>query len=208
LIFFISTSCMILSLIIVLSYLRFRTLSGKDLINKHDKTWSYASWLIHKTKLVFKISTRANIKKTYNSWKTNHYSGSKKWIFIGSTLSYLILSISGFLFSALGLIRLHGVPLLIHVSFGGIFAACAAMTLLFRSGDYQFESSPFRISGFFWLFVLSVFILIVTALAMMLPFVSLLWIQTAFVFHRYFAIISVISISFLIFFSLTKSDNK
>ncbi len=199
---------MILGLIFALSYLRFRSLSGKDHINKHDNTRSYAAWLVHKTKLVFKNSTWVNIKKTYNSWKTNHYSGSKKWIFIGSTLSYLVLFISGFLFSALGLIRLQGVPLLIHVSFGGIFAACAAVTLLFRSGDYQFESSPFRISGFFWLFVLSVFILILTALAMMLSFFSLLWIQTAFVFHRIFAIISVISICFLIFFTLTNSDNK
>ena len=200
-IFFIPTFCMILGLIIALSYFQFR-------IDKQDKTRSYASWLVHKTKLVFKISTWVNIKKTYNSWKTTHYSGYKRWIFIGSTLSYLVLIISGFLFSALGLIRLQGVPLLIHVSFGGVFAACAALTLLFRSGDYQFESSPFIISGLFWLFFLSVFILIVTALAMMLPFVSLLWIQTAFVFHRYFAIISVISISFLIFFTLTKSDNK
>jgi hypothetical protein len=180
---------MILGLIIALSYLQFKSLSGKDLINKQDKTW-------------------VNIKKTYNSWKTNHYSGYKKWIFIGSTLSYLVLFTSGFLFSALGLIRLQGVPLLIHVSFGGVFAACAALTLLFRSGDYQFESSPFIISGLFWLFFFSVFILIVTALAMMLPFVSMLWIQTAFVFHRIFAIISVISISFLIFFILTKSDSK
>jgi len=157
----------------------------------------------------------AKIKDSCNSWKSTYYPGHKKWIFFTAIVSYPILFITGFLFSALGFLRLQGIPLLIHVSIGGLFSASTALILLIRAGDYPvdrltsfsgFKSPSSKKTFFFWVLIFSVFILTLTALTMMLPFISLDGIRTAFILHRYFALLSLISASFLIIF--TQADRN
>ncbi|MCJ7579310.1 MAG: hypothetical protein MUP98_02110 [Candidatus Aminicenantes bacterium] len=124
------------------------------------------------------------------------YPGWKSWIFFSFLLSLLFLVLSGFLFALLIPRGLFGLPLLLHVAAGGIFAVCLSLVVVWRAGDYTLDApSPPFLKALFWVFVISGLCLIVTALSSMLSFLSM-QIQISMIrWHRLFAIVSLFCVS-------------
>ena len=125
--------------------------------------------------------------------------------FYGMTASYAAMVLTGFLGSGIGLFRLQGLFLILHVSLGGIFALSAAAVFILQGGtavhfdlkNKNPKNMALALSNFaFWLFVLTAFLLTVTSLSMMLAFVPFQIIRTAFLLHKVFALMSLCSAIF------------
>ena len=176
---------------------------------------SFLSWIIKRTSHLFISRTWTKTSGLYTAWRSKHYPGPLKWIFFGLTLGFGILVISGFLFSLLGLFRLRGIPLILHMGAGGLFAVTMAAMLWIRAGDYgvdrmilssKKQTYEWHIPFVFWLFILSGFFLLATALAMMLPLFSNTSIRLSFNIHRYTALVSLLSSVYLIFLAQRQED--
>jgi len=132
-----------------------------------------------------------------DSWIKKHYFGNRKWVFTGLAATFSFMAATGFLFSFFGLIRLQGIPLILHVSAGGFFAAAAASAVLVRTKDYRLDnlgekpalsSRKVRRTAAYWVFMLAAFLLMASALVMMLSFFHFTSIRTAFFIHRWSAL--------------------
>jgi hypothetical protein len=134
-----------------------------------------------------------------------------RWAFVGLTGSFAYLVASGFAFAVFSSRGLFGIPLLIHVVAGGIFALCLAVFLLFRAKEHAanidsivlessslnsiLKSPPRRLLGsvLFWVFVAAGLALTVTALGSMLPYFSFRTQVGLVETHRYCGLISVLA---------------
>ncbi|MFC2167975.1 hypothetical protein ACFLRW_03245 [Acidobacteriota bacterium] len=137
------------------------------------------------------------------SWAGQFYPGWKKWLFFGLVLSFLFLSLSGFLFALFIPRGLFGLPLLLHVAGGGIFAVCLSMAVVWRARYYTLDvNRPLFLKIMFWTFVISGLCLIVTSLSSMLSFLTM-QIQVGMIrWHRFFALVSIACVSAFIYYSL------
>jgi len=216
--FGIVTVVFILALLFLLSYHRFRRSPGSGISGSEGFILkNYFSWLGNRPIALFRIPWLERGEELYRIRIIQRYPPTQRWIFIclGLSASYLILS--GFLFALLGL-RIFGFFLLLHVVLGGLFAVCLCLAVIFRARYYVWDPENFKgkegafnlktKSGirklwqviFFWIFVASGFVLILTALSQMLPSFSLRTQLVLFEVHRYAALeLLLASIAFFYF---------
>lgn len=130
-------------------------------------------------------------------WIGKNYPGNGKWVFYLLAGSFIFMAATGFLFSLFGFIRLQGIPLAMHAAAGGLFAAAVAAGAFLRTRTYHpdkidekawLTSRKSRRTIAYWIFLLAAFLLMATALIMMMPFVHFSFIQTAFFIHRWSAL--------------------
>lgn len=132
----------------------------------------------------------------------------EKWLEICFYGSFLYLAASGFFFGIFIPRGLYGFPLVGHVTFGGLFAVCLAIVVLFKGRDFISVPKPASLSlslldprkmgitaarvklWAFWLFVVAGFLLTVSALLPMLPLLRTAGQKFMFEFHRYSALAS------------------
>ena len=113
-----------------------------------------------------------------------------RWVTIGLAASFMYLAASGLIFAVFTTRGMFGIPLLLHVVAGGLFAACLAAFAIFRakdnvSGPESFVIDRFTLRKFhrslppellrpvlFWVFVAAGLALAVTALGSMVRFFS------------------------------------
>ena len=113
---------------------------------------------------------------------------------------------------------MFGIPLLLHVMAGGLFAVGLAAVLLLRAGAYGPDAEspagdfcvacpvlksvprPYLVAGLFWILTAAGFVLVVTALLSMLPILhfgaQLPLLET----HRYAALAALLAA--IVFFDL------
>jgi hypothetical protein len=145
--------------------------------------------------IYFKIKKQRRFQTA--AWLKQNYPGNLKWIFFMLAGSFAFMAATGFLFSLFGLIRLQGIPLALHAAAGGLFAAAVTAGAFLRIKDYHpagfnekacFSSKKSRRTIAYWIFLLAAFLLMATALIMILPFVHFSFIRTAFFIHRWSAL--------------------
>ncbi len=113
-----------------------------------------------------------------------------RWVAAGLAGSFAYLAVSGLGFALFTTRGMFGIPLLLHVVSGGLFAACLAAFAILRAKDNVAGPESFVIDRFtlrkfprslpielfrpvlFWIFVAAGFALTVTALGSMLRFFS------------------------------------
>ncbi len=216
--FGIVTVVFVLALLFLLSYHRFRRSSGAGISGSGGFTpKNYFSWLGNRSIALFRIPWLERGEELYRMWIIQRYPPGQRWAFIGLGLSAGYLILSGFLFALLA-VRLYGFFLLLHVVLGGLFAVCLCLAVIFRVRYYVWDPEHFEgkkgalnlrtRSGmrklwqiiFFWVFVASGFVLILTALSQMLPSFSLRTQFVLFEVHRYAALeLLLASIAFFYF---------
>lgn len=190
-VFRIITIISVLGILGRLTYLRFlRVLvtSGSPL-NK-PLLLAYFFWLGRSVPGLFRPESRQKVQDAYKNWTAIYPRSWMKWAVVGLVLSFLYLAASGFVFAIFSSRAIFGIPLLVHVISGGIFAVCLAAVLVFRAKEHAFLaekigplefsqgtlsrilSGPILQSILFWLFVVSGLFLVATALFSMLPYFS------------------------------------
>jgi len=211
LIFTIITLISIVGLIFALSLHNFHGLEVK--MEKDSPGFSlkaYFLWCIKSISGLFKTSWSKSFRNLWKKWIKHPYPGNVRWIFICLCLSFLYLAASGFLFALLFPRRLYGFPLMLHVCAGGVFAVSLALALVLRARSYVFppekektekNSDSTRSRIYFWLFIVAGFLLINTALVMMLPLFSLRVQIYLFEVHRYSALIAVLAAAAFLYFA-------
>jgi len=219
LIFTVITLISVVGLIFALSLHNFHGLEVKT--EKDSAGFSlkaYFPWFFKSIPGLFKASWAKRFREYWKKWIKHPYPGNVRWIFICLCLSFLYLAASGFLFALLFPRRMYGFPLMLHVSAGGVFAVSLALALVLRARSYVFppekektekNSSFTRSRIYFWLFIVAGFLLIYTALVMMLPLFSLKVQIELFEVHRYSALIAVLAAAaFLYFAQATKNKGS
>ncbi len=206
-------------LLFVLSYHRFRSRTGSRVREPGRFIWrDYFSWLKGSPAALFKSLRTERLGELYEIWIVQRYPSAQRWIFICLALSGSYLILSGFLFSFLG-VRIFGFFLLLHVVLGGLFAVCLCLAVSVRARYYVWDPEDFKgekgalnlktKSGrrvvwqisFFWIFVASGLILILTALSQMLPSFSLRTQLVLFEVHRYAALVLLLASMGFFYFS-------
>ncbi len=141
------------------------------------------------------------------TWAVQFYPGWRSWVFFSLILSFLFLSISGFLFALIVPRGLYGLPLLLHVAAGGIFAICLSMVVVWRAREYTLDVVlPILLKVMFWTFVVSGLGLIFTSLSSMISFLSMT-VQIGMIrWHRLFAFVSLASVSVFLYYSLDREE--
>jgi hypothetical protein len=171
----------------------------------------YAGWLGRRTQAAFKLDTARKTWACFEDWSAKYYPGWIKWLFAAFILSFLYLAASGFFFAVFIARGIYGLPLVAHVSLGGLFAILLAALLLWRARDYRFDkqeealferfSCPIikNVSKvlvrklLFWAFAFCGLIIILTALLSMLPILPAEAQHTLILFHRYSALVSLLA---------------
>jgi len=135
----------------------------------------------------------------------------RNWVIVGLSASSAYLAASGLAFAILSPRGLFGIPLLLHVVAGGVFAVSLSANVVIRAREYTslidiFTSAerplgdfvglfarPLRQALLYWVFVVAGLVLISTALFSMVSFFSLRT-QTALIeAHRWSALAAVLS---------------
>jgi hypothetical protein len=217
LIFTVITLISVVGLIFALSLHNFYGLEVKT--EKNSAGFSlkaYFPWFFKSIPGLFKTSWSKSFRDLWKKWIKHPYPGNVRWIFICLCLSFFYLTASGFLFALLFPRRLYGFPLMLHVCAGGVFAISLALALVLRARSYVFplekektekNSDSTRSRIYFWLFIVAGFLLIYTALVMMLPIFSLKVQIDLFEVHRYSALIAVLAgAAFLYFAQASKRE--
>jgi len=135
----------------------------------------------------------------------------ERWLDICFYGSFLYLAASGFFFGIFIPRGLFGFPLVGHVMAGGLFAVCLTVIVLFKGRDFVTVPKPASLSlslfdprkmgitparvklWAFWLFVLAGFLLTVSALLPMMPFLQTPGQKLMFELHRYSALLAAVA---------------
>ena len=172
-----------------LTYLRFR----HDIVQAGAKTGSlsraaYFRWLGRGITSLFRPAGWQWMRATYVYYCTAYPAPMLKWVFVALSTSTLYLALSGLAFALFSPRGLFGIPLILHVVSGGIFAISLATDVIIRAKEYSsiievftaggrprgyllgLFSRPLRQSVLYWVFVISGVTLISTALFSMLPY--------------------------------------
>jgi hypothetical protein len=221
LIFRIITGISVLGMIFMLSLHRFRnTLDASKKGSDKSSSATYIPWLFRQTFVLLKTAGVRGWRERYHRWIVLRHSRRERWIIICLAISFCFLAASGFLFPVLSSLRLYGFILLLHVTVGGFFAVCLALATVMRARHYRLEAenisrdknaqasggkSTLQISWqtiFFWICVASGLCLIVSALTLMLSYITVSSQLDMFEVHRYSALISLLSAMAFAYFSL------
>jgi hypothetical protein len=210
----------VLALLFMLSSYRFRERPGSDVKGSGGSVLKdYFSWIGYRSTALLKVPWVERAKELYRNWIIQRYPPAQRWVFIGLALSVSYLTLSGFLFALLR-VRIFGLFLLLHVVLGGIFAVCLCLAVILRARYYVWDPEDFKGKKgilnlktrlgvrmlwqiiFFWTFVASGFMLILTALSQMLPSFSLRTQLVLFEVHRYAALGLLLSVIAFFYFSV------
>ena len=174
-----------------LTYLRFR----HDTVSAGAQTGSlsraaYFRWLGRGITALIRPAGWKWLRATYAYCCTVYPPPLLKWILVGLATSVIYLAASGFAFAIFSPRGLFGIPLLLHVVAGGVFAISLTADVIFRAKEYSsiievftsggrplgyllgLFSRPLRQSFLYWVFVISGLALVSTALFSMLPYFS------------------------------------
>ena len=113
----------VVGLVLGLSYRSFLTKTkGLDKLSLKDRILSFFTSLPGRTVFGIKSLDWKSLASWIGRWAKGHFSGWKVWGFYGLLLSFVFLALSGFGFALFCPRGLFGLPLLLHVIAGGIFA--------------------------------------------------------------------------------------
>jgi hypothetical protein len=186
--------CAMLGSVLALAYLRFRR-TGSAL--------AFMPWLVDNGKRFLQGRRFSGFREWTDRHLIRPNPPRQRWVFLGMMLSFLLLSLSGFLFALLLGRPMFGIFLMGHLGLGAVFAVCLAGVVLIRARIYRLDlpalqgeeprgASPAS-RWLFWIFVLSGLMLVTTALLMMLPlFAQSLHFMTVEI-HRYSALAAVLA---------------
>jgi hypothetical protein len=148
--------------------------------------------------------------KSFRVWRLPVF---ERWLLVGLYASFLYLAASGFFFAIFIRRGLYGVPLVLHVVAGAVFAVCLSVGGFLRARRYTFNPEPlglpgdlagvrkFKIpasaedwaKGFFWVFLVAGLSLLVSALLPMLPWFPYRGQIILFDWHRWSALVSLVA---------------
>jgi hypothetical protein len=178
----------LLGILFGLTFLRFRagaaSRQGRDLPSLFRE---YSGWLGDGVRDLFNRGTPAKALTLYEAWVVRRYPGWRQWVFFALATSFGFCAVSGFFFAVFVPRGMFGIPLLCHVMAGGLFAVSLAALLLLRAGAYRPDDAPglekcdlcpvlknvpttYVLTGLFWAFSAAGFVLVVTALLSMVPY--------------------------------------
>ena len=174
-----------------LTYLRFRLDTVMAGAQTGSLSWhSYLRWLGKGISSLVRPAGWAWLRATYAYCCAGYPPPVLRWVFIALSTSLIYLGVSGFFFAIFSPRALFGVPLVLHVVAGGVFAVSLAANTLFRAKEYSslievftsdgrpmaylvgLFSRSLRQSVLYWVSVISGLALSVTALFSMLPYFS------------------------------------
>ncbi len=167
---------------------------------------AYFRWLLNCVPGCFQNKPWKRGLKVFRDLCVTPYSPQEKWIHIGLSLSFLYLALSGFFFAAILIRSLTGLLLVLHMILGGIFGLGLALTVLLRAKEYPVaENWPdpheHRWETIcFWIFAVSGFVLVLTALLMMLPLWDLIGHLNTVMVHRLAALSALLSAIAFVYF--------
>jgi len=192
------------------TYVRFRAEVSKEGRGPSGRSAlgpaAYWTWILRRAGVVFRPDTAGRIWSVYRDWTDRHYAGWTKWFFGGLTVSLLYQAASGFFFGIFFRRGMFGLPLLVHVMSGGLFAISLAGVMLLRARDYlpdRKESAAFEAFAcpilknlsrvfvrkiLFWVICGLGLLQITTALGSMVPLFTFRTQQVMITFHRYSAL--------------------
>jgi hypothetical protein len=199
-----------------LTYRRFRAAAAGPAGSGPVRPGDYFSWLGKSAGRLVQPEGRRRLASEYRTRLSRYPEEPLRWAFVGLTGSFAYLAASGFAFAVFSPRGLFGIPLLLHVVAGGIFAVSLAAFLLFRVKEHAavidlakaerpslnslLRNPPRRLlsSVLFWVFALAGLALTITALGSMLHSFSFDTQVGLVETHRYSALISVLAaIAFL-----------
>jgi len=199
-----------------LAYRRFRAAAAIPGRTGVARPADFFSWLGKRAVSLARPEGRRQLASECRTWVVQYPGPLLRWAFICLAVSFAYLAASGFAFVVFSPRGLFGIPLLIHVVAGGVFALSLTVFLLFRvkkhaavidsieAGNPALESvlksppRPLLSSALFWIFILSGLALTVTALGSMLAYFSFATQVGLIEVHHYSALISVLAaIAFL-----------
>lgn len=148
--------------------------------------------------------------KSFRVWRL---PGLERWLLVCLYGSFLYLAASGFFFAMFISRGLYGIPLVLHVVAGGVFAVCLTLAAFLRARRYTFNPGPLNLpgdvtgfrkfkipasaqdwaKGFFWLFLLAGLSLVASALLPMLPWFPYKGQVILFDLHRWSALVSLVA---------------
>jgi len=202
------------------TYIRFRAaVAAESRSSRVFDPTAYWKWLWRSVKGAFRPETAAKSWSVYRDWTDRYYPGWTMWFFAGLTVSLLYQTSSGFLFAIFSPRGLFGLPLLVHVMSGGLFAVSLAAVMLLRARDYRLDkdesavfeafacpvlknlSKVFIRKVLFWAFCALGLVQITTVLASMVPLFTFRTQQVLIAIHRYSAL--AILLAAVIFIDIT-----
>jgi hypothetical protein len=210
--FTVMTVLSLLVLTVVLTYPEFyEKTTGIQQLTSWARMKHYLSYLFKQSISFFKSLDLKRLKNFFSNRIVRENQGWTGWLFycLWGSSAYLILS--GFFFAFFVPRGLYGLPLLLHVIAGGIFAVCLCAAVFIKARDYSLGSihtpkkdaqshRPFlagvttlKVRVLFWLITVSGFFLILTALTSMLPFFPLSTQMGLTDLHRYSALVGLLS---------------
>jgi hypothetical protein len=193
-----------LAVLILTGWLTFRRF-------KKSAATAYLPWLIDRAKAILSGPGPRALVTVGRACLAAYSESWLRWAAIGLASSFFYLAASGLGFAVFSHRGLHGLPLLLHVIAGGVFAASLAVIIVFRSRFHLSFSPPgglnnpdlrsywkslsrqFLQSAVFWIFGVSGLALIITSLGSMLPYFSYEAQLDLLVVHRYAALISILA---------------
>jgi len=202
----------LLVLAVILTYPEFdKKTTGIQQMTLWARLKHYLSYLFNQSIGLFKSLDLKRLKIFFSNRIVQKNQGWTEWLFycLWGSSAYLILS--GFFFALFVPRGLSGLPLLLHVVAGGIFAVCLSAAVFIKARNYTLGSipthvkevqsnRPFSIDGptlkvriLFWLITVSGFFLILTALTSMLPVFPLSTQMGLIDLHRYSALVGLLS---------------
>jgi hypothetical protein len=157
-----------------------------------------------------------SIKPTFFKQFSSTLSQTEKIVLGGLSICFLYLFASGFYFSLLSLHRMFGIPLILHITMGGLFAIFFSLALIFYSRyfctfKHKKDAPKLTLKSkniLFWLFTASTFSLITTSLCMMVPIFVYQAQVVLFDIHRYSALVSVLTSLLFLYIAFTKNEKK
>ncbi|MBN2206994.1 MAG: hypothetical protein JW742_06300 [Candidatus Aminicenantes bacterium] len=172
----------------------------------------YRGWLQERFIQAFRPGFAGRAGKTVEAWLKRNYPGWRAWVWGALALSFGYLAASGLVYAIFVPRGLWGVPLLLHVMAGALFAVSLAAVIVLRARRYGFEPDKGRVAVqclicpvlklvpvpaaravAFWVFAAAGLVLTVTALLSMLPWfvysAQLLFIAV----HRYAALAATLA---------------
>jgi len=216
------------AMIFALMFHHYRRVLTTAKINSADfKITDYFSWYVNRISkqisVLFKNSFKKSCQKLLKKVIIFRYPEVEKWSIVGLSLSFLFLATSGFIYALFFTRSLHGYALLFHVILGGVFSVSLSIVVVLWAPVYSFGTEKEKFSNdspdrretprpvtvkqkiLFWLFVISGFLLILTALTLMLPVFSLKDHLSMVDIHRYSALVALLSAIAFVYFTLAEN---
>jgi len=172
-----------------LDYWRFRRNHTEE---NADEPVDFSGWLAARAAALTGPARLESAADFFHRRIIQPYPGWWKWVAAALAAGFLLMAATGLGFAVIG-VRLQGLPLMAHVGLGAVFAPSLAAVLIRRARAHSPTAARAGLkAGLFWLFILCAWLLIVSALAMMLPVSSFRAQINLFHIHRWAALASVL----------------